>query len=136
MKKVIVAVVVASFLLTLGGCNFFKSEKQKFIDATIESTCYVLGQASTYNAEVEQGVKDIYAEYGFDSEDKVKMEEIAQKYKEDPDVQNEILQALTECGGETAPATEEPAPTEETAPATETAPVEEAVPAETPAETK
>ncbi len=96
MKKIFVLVCVVS-VLALSSCGLFKSEKQKFIDATVETTCLLFNSDNFFDPELEGQVKEIYKNYGFDVENETKMQELTTKYENDEEVQAAIMEALAEC---------------------------------------
>lgn len=89
--------VLAMALTVLSGCNLFKSEKQKFVDATIEATCYIFEQDNIMDPTVEQAAKDIYKKYGFNTENDEEMKALSEKYAQDKDVTDKIMAGIQEC---------------------------------------
>ncbi len=78
----------------------YEEERQNFIDATVEATCMILQADNIFDPELESAAKDIYLSYGFDAYNDEAMEEITKKYESDTVVQEEISEALDECGGD------------------------------------
>ncbi len=119
MKKLLSTLILSAvFLVGCGGGE--ASEKERFIDANVELACILL-EAGTASATLEEDAKAIFREHGFDVDDETpvnpgcdpsiidledenrcitKMESIAAKYAEDPDVQEAIIAALQECPGD------------------------------------
>lgn len=98
MKKLLCSLVLISLVLT--ACSSAKSEKERFIDATVKVTCMVFESGDLLDPALEQKTKDIFTEYGFDVEDEEGMTEIASKYQNDADVQKAVEEALKECAGD------------------------------------
>lgn len=98
MKKLLCSLVLVS--LVLSACSSGKSEKQRFIDATVKVTCMVFESGDLLDPALEQKTKDIFTDYGFDVEDEEGMTEIASKYQNDADVQKAVEEALKECAGD------------------------------------
>lgn len=95
MKKLLCSLVLISLVLT--ACSSGKSEKQRFIDATVKVTCMVFESGDLLDPALEQKTKDIFTDYGFDVKDEEGMTEIAAKYQNDADVQKAVEEALKEC---------------------------------------
>lgn len=143
VKLIVFSVILSMALAVLSGCNLFKGEKQKFVDATIEATCYIFQQDNIMDPTVEQAAKDIYKKYGFNTDDDAAMTALSEKYAQDTTVTEDIMAGIQKCNpglfNGTAPAVTdtgtEVAPTDgastgsglELAPGTDT-------PAETPAQ--
>lgn len=75
-------------------------EKQRYIDATVEATCLILGSEDLTDPKLEQQSKDIFKKYGFDIEDAKAMEAIATKYVEDKEFGDAVSKSLEKCGGD------------------------------------
>lgn len=75
-------------------------EKQRYIDATVEATCLILGSEDLTDPKLEQQSKDIFKKYGFDIEDAKAMEAIATKYVEDKEFGDAVSESLKKCGGD------------------------------------
>lgn len=99
VKKLLATIVGLSLVIVvLSGClSKPRDEKQAFVDATIEATCYIFKQENVFDPKVEEEAKKIYGNYGFDVENETEMEAIAKKYSEDQDVQNSIVEGIKEC---------------------------------------
>lgn len=95
MKKLLCSLVLVSLVLT--ACSWGKSEKQRFIDATVKVTCMVFESGDLLDPALEQKTKDIFTDYGFDVKDEEGMTKIAAKYQNDADVQKAVEEALKEC---------------------------------------
>ncbi len=74
-------------------------EKQRFIDATTETTCMVFQAEDLFDPKLKEDTNEIYASYGFDIEDEDKMIALTEKYAEDEDLQAAVEEALNECVG-------------------------------------
>lgn len=98
MKKLLCSLVLISLVLT--ACGSAKSEKERFIDATVKVTCMVFESGDLLDPALEQKTKDIFTDFGFDVEDEEGMTEIAAKYQNDADVQKAVEEALKECAGD------------------------------------
>lgn len=125
MKKLVTGLVM--FSLIVSGCSLFgpKDEKQAFIDATIKASCLVFGAENVNDPELEKQVNDVFKEFGFDPENEEAMNAIADKYKDDEEVSQQILAGVQECGKDffdqlSSGATEEAATEEAPADATKT----------------
>lgn len=75
-------------------------EKQRYIDASVEATCLILGSEDLTDPSLEQKSKDIFKKYGFDIEDAKAMEAIATKYVEDKEFTDAVSKSLEKCGGD------------------------------------
>ncbi|MBD3360489.1 hypothetical protein GF366_01665 [Candidatus Peregrinibacteria bacterium] len=100
MKKLLVGILVFSFILAFGGCSEEKSEKERFIDATVEATCLVFQSENIFDPALEEEAKAIYEKHGFDADDEEAMQALTEKYQDDPDVNAAIEEALEECAGD------------------------------------
>ncbi len=98
MKKLF-ALLTAVALVT-SGCSLLKSEKQRFIDATIEATCLIFQSDNIFDPALEDQAKEIYANYGFDADDEDAMMELTTKYEQDAEVEEAITAGLEGCAGD------------------------------------
>ena len=98
MKKLLCGLMLVSLVLT--ACSSGKTEKERFISATVDVTCMVFESGDLLDPSLEQKTKDIFSDYGFDVEDEEGMTEIAAKYQNDADVQTAVEGALKECAGD------------------------------------
>lgn len=113
-----VLAVSAAFVFTACGANVFEAteedkgatpvydadEKQRFIDATVEMTCMMIEAedlvqylSAENRPAVNKKLAEIYERHGFDIADSDKMEAMAEKYKDDDEVFEEIQLGLMEC---------------------------------------
>ena len=118
MKNLFTALILTSLFLV--GCGGEAPEKERFIDANAELACMLL-EAGDDLSSVEKNAKDIFRKHGFDVDDETpvnpgcdpnitdledenrcmtKMEQIAEKYIQDEDVQAAIIEALEGCPGD------------------------------------
>ena len=74
-------------------------EKQRFIDATSETTCLVFQAEDLFDPKLKEDTNEIYRSYGFDIENEELMVALTEKYAEDEDLQLAIDMALNECVG-------------------------------------
>ena len=84
-------------VLIISGCNLFSSEKDRFIDATVETTCLLFEAEDFFDPALEADVKEVYSKFGFDVEDEEGMQALTTKYESDEEVQAAILAALGSC---------------------------------------
>lgn len=98
MKKLLACLIIVS--LFVGGCSFGKSEKERFIDATVEATCMVFEAENIFDPALEEKAKEIYEKYGFDATDDEAMEALTLKYQDDEEFNAAIEKALEECAGD------------------------------------
>ena len=98
MKKLLASLVGLSLLLSVTGCVLGpRDEKQAFIDATVEATCYVFKAENLRDPAVDAETKAIFKKYGFNAEDTVALEAIATKYAEDEEARTTIMTKIQEC---------------------------------------
>lgn len=97
MKKLLSLLLISILLFVACGK---KPEKERFIDATVEVTCMVFESGDIFDPALEEKTKAIFEDHGFDVEDEAAMQEIAQKYQDDADVQTAVEEALKECAGD------------------------------------
>jgi|GEM_PF-1637552 len=124
MKKSLI--LLLSTVLLLSGCNFFKSEKDRFVSATSEALCLIFTSENPMSPsqETSDKVKAIYTKNGFNADDQAAMETITKKYENDQAVKDTTAAALKECSGIDV---NNPAPAETAAtPATDAAPTTDA----------
>lgn len=78
-----------------------KSEKDRFIDASIEVACMVFESEEALDPSVdwEAKTKEVFAKHDFDVENDEVMNEIAAKYQNDPEVTKALENAMKECAG-------------------------------------
>ena len=76
--------------------SIFSEEKNNFIAANLEIVCMIF-EAEDLSIELEQATKEIFTNYGFDTNNEPLMEKIAEKYAEDPDVKAAIMAAIKRC---------------------------------------
>lgn len=101
MKKFASIILITSLLII--GCNKAKSEKQKFIDATVETACLVFQQPDLDNLDIkalEEKTKEIFKKHGFEVQDEAAMQALTDKYTMDKEVQDALTKALEECAGD------------------------------------
>lgn len=110
-----VSAIVAVLVLSACGANVFEAtntevpqdeatEKQRFIDATVEMTCAMMRAdnlseylSSDNRQELNKQLDEIYKRHGFDVTNSELMEEIAKKYEDDDEVFEEIQLGLIDC---------------------------------------
>ncbi|MFA6918163.1 MAG: hypothetical protein WC285_05045 [Candidatus Gracilibacteria bacterium] len=104
MKKLLASLIGLSLLLSLTGCILGpRDEKQAFVDATVEATCYVLQSENMLDPAVEQAIKGIFKKYGFDPDKKDEVSQkdevqlAADKYSSDEEVVSIIRSKVQEC---------------------------------------
>lgn len=98
MKKFLVLALIA--VMGLSGCNFLKSEKERYIEAVKEATCMLFEAEDMLDPALEEQTKEIFRDKGFDADDEDSMVALAKKYDGDTDVQAAIEEALDECAGD------------------------------------
>jgi hypothetical protein len=97
MKKLFVTLSVVALLLS--GCGQ-ASEKDRFIDASVDATCLVFQADNLFDPALEEQAKAIFDDYGFDSTDDAAMTALQTKYQEDEDYMAAMQKAITDCGGD------------------------------------
>jgi len=142
MKKLLTLAVLLS--LSLASCNMFFDEKQAYLNSSKEVACLLMQTNNYDDPALETKGREIFEKNGLDVSSEASMNALDAKYKDDPDVQNAILEALKSCGGdmfkdvsvpETTENTETTIPVELNTSTTEesaTETIEEAVSTETP----
>lgn len=99
MKKVLAFVVITTLFFV--ACGKQKTEKQRFIDATIKVACMVFQSGDFSDLQkLEDQTKKIFSEYGFKVEDEAAMKVLTDKYSTDKEVEDALKKALQECAGD------------------------------------
>ncbi|MBT4917489.1 hypothetical protein HN709_00915 [Candidatus Peregrinibacteria bacterium] len=99
MKKLLVVLMAVSVFAS--GCSLLQgSEKDRFVDATIEATCLIFQSDNIFDPTLEDQAKEIYTNHGFDADDEDAMLALTEKYQEDPDVEAKITAGLEGCAGD------------------------------------
>jgi len=73
-----------------------------FVSASVELGCAMFEDPKFLKdySLVEGKTKEIFAKYGFDTEDQTAMEALAAKYQEDEEVIKAVQEGITECAGD------------------------------------
>ncbi|MFA4891506.1 MAG: hypothetical protein WC604_04145 [Candidatus Gracilibacteria bacterium] len=102
MKKILISIVGLSLMLGLLPACGGGSEKDMFVSASVELGCAMFEDPKFLKdySLVEGKTKEIFAKYGFDTEDQTAMEALAAKYQEDEEVIKAVQEGITECAGD------------------------------------
>lgn len=95
MKKLIALFAISTFVLTACGITF--DEKQAYIDATIEATCLIADSGDLFAEGLEDKMKAVYEDHGFDTSDDAALEALVTKYQDDETVVTAVEAGTTEC---------------------------------------
>ena len=99
MKKFLLILVAVSVFAS--GCSLLNgSEKNRFVDATIEATCLIFQSDNIFDPTLEDQAKEIYVNHGFDADDEDAMLALTEKYQDDPEVEVAITAGLEGCAGD------------------------------------
>ena len=77
-----------------------KPEKERYLDVITEMTCLVFSTPDLMDPGLEDKVKAIFKEHGFDADDEQAMLELANRYEGDADVELAAEAALQSCAGD------------------------------------
>jgi len=102
MKKILISVIGLSLVLGLLVSCGGGSEKDRFVSASIEVGCAMFEDPEFFNdmTLVEQKTQDVFADYGFDINDDVAMEALANAYQNDEEVIKAVQEGITACAGD------------------------------------
>lgn len=102
MKKVLISVIGLSLVFGMFTACGGGSEKDRFVSASVEVGCAMFEDPQFFNdmTLVEQKTREIFAKKGFDIDDDVAMEELANKYQYDEDVIKQVQEGITTCAGD------------------------------------
>jgi protease II len=74
-----------------------KTEKERFVDATYKASCLVFSANGVFTQELEKKTMKAFENEGFSPEDKVQMDELIARYKDDVDYLKAVLMASEHC---------------------------------------
>lgn len=75
-------------------------EKQSFVDATYTASCLVFAADNLMSEGLNEKVKQVFLDSGFDANDKAVMQDLVEKYENDEDLDYAVLQAADICSCE------------------------------------
>lgn len=93
--------MILSLLLSAMACGA-GSEKDKFINASIEIGCAMFKDPEFFKdfSKIEAKTKEIFAKYGFNTDDATAMQALADKYQNDESVKQALQDGITKCAGD------------------------------------
>jgi len=97
MKKIVVSLVAISLFLV--GCGGEKSEKDRYIDASVEMACNIV-QNNELLKDTEAALNkamEIFENNGFAVEDLTAMQILSEKYNGDVAVSEAVKAGVTKC---------------------------------------
>jgi len=101
MKKLLLSISTLS-LLVFTACGASGDEQQRYIDASIEATCMIFQSDDVFDPALQDEVKEVYDNYGFDADDEAAMEALNAKYENNTVVRDAITGGVEGCIGSVA----------------------------------
>ena len=102
MKRILISLIGLSLVLgVLAGCGM-GSEKDRFINASIEVGCAIFENPDLFAdaAAVDTKAIEVFSDYGFDATDEDAMMLLTEKYQNDEEVLKVVQEGITECAGD------------------------------------